>query len=133
MTEARAKGTAANASEAPPSLENIQWELVRLGDTPVHAASPQQAPHFVLNSDSRRVSGSGGCNRITGSYNLHGDRITFSRMATTMMACLTGMDTEKTFLDMLKQVNRFKITGQKLELLDANGHTLARFEARELK
>jgi len=40
-----------------------------------------------------------------------------SVMAGTMMACLEGMETEKVFLDVLKQVNRWKVTGQQLDCL----------------
>jgi heat shock protein HslJ len=64
---------------------------------------------------------------------LHGDEITFSHVGGTMMACLEGMETEKSFLDALKQVNRWKITGQQLELFDAGGKLLATFEAHHVK
>ena len=111
------------------SLENTYWKLTRLGDAPVTSASQEQEANFVLNSDSHRISGSGGCNRLTGSYELHGDRITFSQMAGTMMACLQGMETEQAFLDVLKQTTRWKITGQQLELLDDTSRQLAIFEA----
>lgn len=115
------------------SLENTYWKLTRLGDAPVTSASQKQEANFVLNSDSHRISGSGGCNRLTGSYELHGDRITFSQMAGTMMACLQGMETEQAFLDVLKQATRWKITGQQLELLDDTGRQLASFEANHQK
>ena len=67
-----------------------------------------------------------------GSYELHGDRLTFSQMAGTMMACLEGIETEKAFLDVLKQVNRWKITEQERELFDAACNPVASF-ARYLK
>jgi heat shock protein HslJ len=95
--------------------------------------SQQREPHFILNPQSRRVSGSGGCNRMTGSYELKGDRLSFGRVAGTMMACLEGMDTEKAFLDPLRQVNSWKITGQHLELFDAAGKPVARLEAGHMK
>jgi copper homeostasis protein (lipoprotein) len=52
------------------------------------------------------VSGSGGCNRFTGSYELNGERLTFGETAGTMMACIEGMETEKEFFAALKQVRR---------------------------
>jgi heat shock protein HslJ len=64
---------------------------------------------------------------------LHGDRITFSQMAGTMMACVQGMETEKAFLDALKQATRWKITGQQLELFDDTGRQLANFAANDQK
>ncbi|HZQ55481.1 MAG TPA: META domain-containing protein [Bryobacteraceae bacterium] len=127
----RTHGSVAPGGAAPTaSLENTDWKLVRLGDTPIHAASEQREPHFVLNSESRRVSGSGGCNRLAGSYELNGNQLTLGQMAGTMMACMEGMDTEKAFLDMLKRVSTWKVTGKQLELYDASGVSLARFEAQ---
>jgi TPR repeat protein len=124
---------ATSGGDVTASLENTYWKLTRLGETPICMASQQQEPHFVLDSESRRVNGSGGCNRLMGSYKLNGDQLTFSQMAGTKMACLEGMETENAFLDVLKKVNRWKITGQQLELFDAAGNLLASCEARRLK
>jgi heat shock protein HslJ len=73
--------------------------------------------------------GSGGCNRLVGSYELNDEQLTFSQMAGSMMACLESMETEKAFLDVLKQVKRWKIRGQRLELFDVTSNLLASFEA----
>ena len=43
------------------------------------------------------------------------------------------MDTEKAFKDALRQVNQWKIAGQHLELFDAAGILVARFEARHMQ
>lgn len=50
-----------------------------------------------------------------------------------MMACVAGMDTEKEYLETLPQVRTWKVLGQHLELFDAAGTMLARFEARALR
>jgi len=115
--------------QASPTLENTYWKLIHLGNRPVTMASKQQEPHFALNSETRRVGGSGGCNRIMGGYELNGDSLTFKQMAGTMMACPEGMDTEKAFLQALSQATNWKITGQHLELYNAAGNTIASFEA----
>ena len=47
----------------------------------------------------------------------------------TIMACPNGMDTERAFLDALRQVNTAKITRQHLDVFDAAGKFLACFEA----
>ena len=70
---------------------------------------------------------------MLGSYTLDGDTLTCGHMATTEMACLQGMDTEQSFLAALTQVKAWKIVGEHLELSDASGNLLARFEARYLK
>ena len=126
-------GETCGARFATEPLENTYWKLTRLGETAVTVAPQQREPHFILNPTSRRVGGSGGCNRLTGSYELAGDTLRFGQMAGTMMACVDGMDTEKAFLDALGQVNKWKITGQHLELFDAAGKLVVRFEARHMK
>jgi len=114
-------------------LENTYWKLTYLGDAPVVAPERQRDAHFILHPSDKRVSGSGGCNRFTGGYELEGDRLSFGRMAATMMACADAMDTEKAFLSALQQAARARIKEQHLELLDASGSVLARFQAVNLR
>src|SRR5262245_10180364 len=127
----RRVGATGQASNEP--LENTYWKLTHLGGAPVTAAEPQRQAHFILNPADKRVSGSGGCNRFTGGYELNGDRLTFKQMAGTMMACATGMETEQKFLGALHEVAQARINQQQLELLDVSGSPLARFEAVHLK
>ena len=119
----------AAASPPAPPLERTRWRLVHVEDRPVKAPpSPRQA-HLVFDADSGRVTGAGGCNRLSGAYERRGDELTFSKMAGTMMACADGMETEKAFLRALTKVKSFRIEEQNLELRDADGNVLARFEA----
>jgi heat shock protein HslJ/poly(3-hydroxybutyrate) depolymerase len=114
------------------SLENTYWKLIRLDDKAVIAKSPKE-PHLLLDSKARRVSGSGGCNNLAGSYELNGDQLILRQAAGTMMACLEGMEAEKQFLEALKQVSRWKVTAGQLLLSDAAGKAVAAFEARRMK
>jgi heat shock protein HslJ len=50
-----------------------------------------------------------------------------------MIACPEGMQQEKRFLDALEQADQYRIRGSHLDLLDARGATIARFEAVALK
>jgi putative lipoprotein len=111
-------------------LESTYWKLVRLGESPVAAASGQREPHPILDPQAHRVSGSGGCNRMTGGYELKRDRLAFGQMAGTLMACPQGMDTEKAFLQALGQASAFKIAQQRLELFDGTGKLVESFEAQ---
>jgi heat shock protein HslJ len=90
-------------------------------------------PYLGLVNKTKRVAGSGGCNRFTGSYKRNGDQLTLGKMAMTFMACPEGMETEREFVTALEQVRSWKIFGEYLELLDSNGGFLARFEARAPK
>lgn len=109
-------------------LRGTYWKLVRLGDNSVVAATKQREAHLVFSAEELRVTGNGGCNRVIGSYQLDGDRLRFGRMASTMMSCPDGMDQEKRFLEALEHVERYRIRGSHLELLDTTGTVSARFE-----
>lgn len=50
-------------------------------------------------------------------------------MAGTLMACIDCMETENAFLATLRQTKKWRISGQQLELFDAEGKMLACFEA----
>ena len=115
------------------TLEDTYWKLVRLGGTAVTVADGQREPHFVLQPGERRVAGSGGCNRMMGSYALDGDKLTFGQMAGTMMACPEGMDVEGAFHAALGKVATWRIDGETLELFDAGGASVAEFESRYMK
>ena len=114
-------------------LRGTYWKLVRLSETPVEVAEKQREPHLIFAHDQRRISGSGGCNRVTGSFELDGDKLHLGRMAGTMMACLTGMEQEQRFLRSIEKVERYRISGSHLEMLDAAGGVIARFEAGALR
>lgn len=114
---------------ASAPLENTHWKLTRLGDAPVAELPQQRAPYLVLNPSTHRLTGSGGCNHLGGSYEVQGDRLSLDSLTTTLMACAEGMETEKDFLEALREVSGWRIDGQQLELLDESGRTIARLEA----
>jgi copper homeostasis protein (lipoprotein) len=118
---------------SPAPLETTDWKLTQLMDKPITIAAKQGEPHFILNSKTKRITGSGGCNRFTGSYQRNGDRLTFGKIAMTFMACAEGMEIEREFMAALVQVKSWKIFGEHLELLDGNRGFLARFAAHAPK
>ncbi len=120
---------------ATAELVNMYWKLTALNGKPVLVAANQREPSLILQSAGmhQRATGSGGCNRFTGSYELNGNTLRFGALAGSMMACVAGMDTEKEYLETLPQVRAWKVLGQHLELFDAAGTMLARFEARALR
>jgi putative lipoprotein len=129
----RRSGPASGSAPSAQPLENTYWKLTGLGDTSVTVPSKGQEPHLIFNSETRRVSGSGGCNRLTGGYELNADQLKLSQIAGTMMACAEGMETEQAFLQALGRVNKWKIAGEQLELFDDTGNLVARLEARQMK
>jgi putative lipoprotein len=126
----RAGASTTAPGSATAALENTYWKLIVLGANPVQGVEPQREPHLILQREQKSVTGSGGCNRLTGSYTLDGDRITFGQMAATMMACVRGMEQEQAFHKALASGTRWQVVGRKLELFDADGKSVAQFEAR---
>ncbi len=110
-------------------LEKTEWKLIWLGGTKIEGGVPQQVPYIQLDPESRRVSGSGGCNRLAGGYELTGDHLKFTQVAMTRMACIHGNETETNFSKALDQVTTWKISGGKLWLMDADQHVVAKFSA----
>lgn len=114
---------------ASSPLRNTYWRLTRLEGQSVTASERAREPHLILTSNERRVAGSGGCNRLVGSYELDGEKLSFGRIGATRTACADGMAQEATFLESLSRVATHRIRGSHLELLDAAGAVLARLEA----
>lgn len=126
-------GESCGSSLAESPLRGTYWKLVRLEGNPVAAAEKQREAHLVFAIDALRVAGSAGCNRVAGGFELEGDGLRFSQMATTMMSCPDGMDQERRFLEALERVEHYRIRGSRLELLDGTGAVIAGFDAVALK
>jgi len=124
-----ATDTMVASTTAPPDLRSTRWQLVALGDKAVAVADAQRAAHIILQADSKQLTGSGGCNRMFGGYELSGDALRFSGIGSTKMACASGMDIETAFLPALLKVVKWRVVGQQLELSDSTGTVLARFQA----
>lgn len=52
---------------------------------------------MVFHSENERLAGNGGCNTFFGNYALNGDKLGFSAMGSTMMACPEGVESEQSF------------------------------------
>jgi heat shock protein HslJ len=108
-------------------LEGTYWKAIEVAGTPTPSQETKREAHLEVQAG--RVSGSDGCNRLTGSYRRNGDRVTCGHMAGTQMACLNPSGTEGPFRAALKSATRVRITGDRLELSDAAGTRLAAFAA----
>lgn len=115
------------------SLVNTYWKMISIGGTEVQALPNQREPHMVLRTDLNRVTGSGGCNEFTGTYEAADPSIRFGHAAATVRACPQGMEQEAAFFRALDGARAFRIKGDELELLDPTGRVLAQFVAVDLK
>jgi copper homeostasis protein (lipoprotein) len=126
-------GATCRSNLTAANLQDTYWKLTHLNGVPVTVGNRQREPHIVLHTEPRQLAGFGGCNRLAGGYQLDGAKLSFGEIAATMMACSAGMDQEQKFTAALKRVTGWRISGQRLELLDAAGQPVARFEAVALR
>jgi len=119
------------AADTQAGLANTRWRAIRIGSQTVTVTGQQREPWIVLDPRSMRVTGSGGCNRISGSYAAGRDTLRFGRIISTMMAC-PGVPYESAFLRALGDTRRYRVQGRTLDLLDGRGRMLARLEERNL-
>lgn len=111
---------------APAPLEKTRWALTSFGPQEIPIPPTQTEPFLVFGGEPGRVVGSGGCNRLAGPYEQSGDKLTFGPLASTKMACATGMDTEDAFHQALSKTATYAINGDdELELRDSAGALLA--------
>jgi copper homeostasis protein (lipoprotein) len=113
-------------------LRETYWRLLEIEGKPIAATSKEA--HIILKEKDSRIVGTGGCNRMMGSYELkEPSQITISKIAGTMMACLKGMDVEQQFLKTLPKAESYSIKGNQLLLNPSAKAPLARFEAVYLR
>ncbi|HYQ89328.1 MAG TPA: META domain-containing protein [Candidatus Binatia bacterium] len=119
-------------SRVEAELGNTRWRSIRIGDRPVVISGHEREPWIQLDPRAQRVTGSGGCNRITGSYESGRDALRFRGLNTTQMACVS-IETETAFLRALNQTRRYRIIGRTLQLMDDLGRPLAQLEEGNLR
>lgn len=117
---------------ARAELVNTRWRPVRIGERAVNVAGDQREPWIQLDPASKRVIGSGGCNRIGGGYEAGAGTLRFGPLISTKMIC-TSMSTEVAFFKALDATRRYRLLGRMLELLDEQGNLVARLEERNLR
>jgi heat shock protein HslJ len=77
-------------------------------------------PYIEFDREQRRFSGSSGCNRFTGTFEMDGTILKLSRMVSTKRACLDteAQQVETGFLQLLELTTRFEVQGNTLRLYE---------------
>jgi heat shock protein HslJ len=105
-------------------IEGPVWRLSQLGE---EAIAPGSDAQLQFDRANARVTGSGGCNRISGSYTRTGSALRIGQIAATRMACADPVRgaTEAQFLAVLQGTTSYRLAPGRLTLLDAGGRTVA--------
>jgi heat shock protein HslJ len=111
------------------AIEGPVWHLEQLGGEPVAASGDRQRdPQLQFDRRNNRVSGSGGCNRVTGIFERSGSTLKMSQLASTRTACAdpARSASESQFFAALQATASYRMQGNsQLSLLDASGRTVA--------
>lgn len=110
-------------------LLGIEWKLSELAGEAVPDASEGHGASLALHEEGETLSGSSGCNRLIGTFKLHGRALYFEPVGLTRMACAEpAMKLERAFLEALNATTRYAIAGDELELR-RDEEVLAKFRA----
>ncbi|HEX4745297.1 MAG TPA: META domain-containing protein [Gaiellaceae bacterium] len=107
--------------DEPVPLSYTEWKLVELDGEPLELVGQERRPTLVLDLEESYVSGSGGVNRLMGTFALSESELRFGPLATTLMAGPEdAVARERAFLDALARVTSFERTDRTLTLLAGN-------------
>ncbi|MBK1720245.1 META domain-containing protein [Thiocystis violacea] len=121
------------ASNKPADLEGRVWKLDRYDNGQKALVTPVKGSEISLTFDTQgRIGGSDGCNRYMSGFRRDGDTLSIGPIATTRMACQASdgrAEQARSYASALGRVTAFRIEGDQLTLLDADGGTAAHFQA----
>lgn len=103
----------------PETLEDTHWRIVAIDDVSVTQSGKAAELHF----SGGTVSGSAGCNSLSGGYSAEGSALTFGAIAATRMMCPEPQMSQETRLLAIltgKASTRYTIDG-KLIITGENG------------
>lgn len=123
---------ACERAKASASLVNTYWRIAQLQGEPIAVAPGRREPHVVLRqaTEGLRYAATIGCNQLVGAFEISGDRLSFKRAATTLMACPPPLaELERRLGETLDAVRHWHIRGSTLELKDSAGGSIALLEA----
>ena len=123
-------GCAGSVSLDEP-LEGTPWRLLQIdGQSVGVGVDPQAQPRIQFDAGTQRMSGSGGCNAISGNYRRSGSVLRIGPVMSTRRACadpgLNALETR--FVAVLESTAGFNVKGTQLTLLDTRSMPLAVLE-----
>jgi len=113
-----------------PSIEEKYWKLIQLhGSEVTPEKGDRREANLMLKAAGNRITGSGGCNTISGIYTLSGDGgVSFTQIISTKMECPT-METEPKFIKVLGIVDQYTIKNDTLLLMKGTNPPSAKLVA----
>lgn len=114
------KSRSSSNNTADAALYDTDWKLVSLDGELVDTAGLKARPFLHFSKKDKRVHGNGGCNTMGGAFTATGDKLHFSPLISSKMAC-PGLVIENKFFKALSQVTSYDLSEDRLELIGENG------------
>ena len=113
----------ADAIAQQQQLQQQTWQVTKLNGQPIIAN--RTTPQLTFDSNTHRVFGTDGCNRIFGHYQIQGHQIQISPLASTRMACIGNQQLSDQFHLAMRNVDHFRVERHRiLQLLDRNNQVV---------
>lgn len=109
-------------------MVDTYWRLVGLNGQDISSPNKEREPHIIFAAENN-VSGSDGCNRFKGSYEINGDSLSLGQLVSTRMACADEKAHMQGFTEALAQARSFEVEGKILNLHNDAGEVIAQFSA----
>ena len=104
------------------TLANTYWKLLSIDGTAVTTTEGGREAHLILRPDFR-VTGFGGCNAFSGTWQKDGDQLSVGPLMGTLMSC-ENIETESELLANLNGKIYADIEGETLNLIGSSGSEL---------
>lgn len=125
-------GVGCNSSKNMAKLNDVKWELKMLDGKEIKLTDNNSDIYIQFNEAEKKVNGRGGCNRFFGNYDMDGDKLKFSPIGATRMAC-PDLQTESEFFRVLETVDAYSIKEGLLSLKSKGNVVAVFFKAEEPK
>lgn len=110
-------------------LQQPTWELRQIGATEINLKNKSTIPSLKFSANDQNLSGTDGCNRLVGSYQIKNQQIQFQNLVSTRMMCQDNMQQANQFNQALTKVAAYQVYGSSLRLLDRYGNVVLLFHA----
>ncbi len=115
----------------PPGLTNTKWVLYAYWDGVSEVTPIPGREVWIQFGDTGTFSGSSGCNNYNGGYQVQGNSLQITgEIASTGNLCPDPpglMEQETQYFANLRAVRQFALTNGELQLIDANGRIILRY------
>jgi heat shock protein HslJ len=112
----------------PAGLESTKWVLDTLNNSKITTSAGKEIT-LVFDSETKKISGFGGCNSYFGTVKKELDKLSFSGIGSTKMFCDDNMQNETNYFSELHKINKYDTKDNFLYLYN-NSNRIMVFHAK---